>query len=522
MSGTRFHHSAFKTAAFLIALGLGLGLAPSGFEAEARAPMAAFVVDGHTGKVLYSRRADSRRYPASLTKIMTLYVLFEEMRKGRINKHTRMRFSRRASAQAPSKLGLKPGQTIRAVNAIKALVTKSANDVAVAVAEHVSGSEYRFAQRMTRTARRLGMRNTIFRNANGLPNSGQITTARDMVTLAQAIRRDFPEYFHYFKIKNFRYGRRTYRNHNRLLGRYAGMEGIKTGYTRASGFNLTTSVKRGRKHIFATVLGGDSARKRDNYMRYVLDRSFRKATAWSSRRGQSKLAQRFPGKKVQSNSKRHVVKLLRRNPNSRLEDRLLTRRPQHQLAERKLTRKIAAIVNKPTVIESNITDTSAAIGQGSTDTARNTLAYNRSLGATRGSNWRTASIPARPPVSRPATPQPRPVAAAISAPVSIPDVAPAPAPRIERNPQPPVKVNHDPWNIQVGAYAAKSLAQDRVKTVRSAAAALLRGMPGFTQEVDKGDATIYRARFGLRSKKTAHRACSRLKRKGIPCIVLRN
>lgn len=491
MSGSRTHSSAIRTTAFMLAFSLGLALAPRGFDAEARAPMAAYVVDGHTGKVLYSRNATSSRYPASLTKIMTLYVLFEEMRKGRINKHTRMVFSPRASNQAPSKLGLRPGSTIRAANAIKALVTKSANDVAVVVAEHISGTEYRFAQRMTRTARRLGMRNTIFRNANGLPNRGQVTTARDMVKLAQAIRRDFPEYFPYFKIRSFHFRGKNYRNHNRLLGRYAGMEGIKTGYTRASGFNLTTSVQRGRKHVFATVIGGRSARARDAYMRSILDHSFRKATAWSPRRGHSQLAQR--ARPSRTDAQRQVVKLLRRNPAAQLEDRLLTR-------------KIAAIVNKPTVIDSNISDTSAALGQGSTTALPTRVAYRSSLGATRGSSWRTGSV------TKHAAPAPRPVAASL-APVPVS----APARRGE-----PEKTNDDPWNIQVGAYADKGMAIDRLKTVRKAAASLLRGMPGFTQEADKGDSTIFRARFGLQSKHTASRACSRLKSKGIPCIVLRN
>ncbi|PLX35147.1 MAG: D-alanyl-D-alanine carboxypeptidase [Hyphomicrobiales bacterium] len=487
MSGLNTQPLSLKSMVAALALCAGLGLTPFGFEAAARAPMAALAVDGHTGKVLYSRYADSRRYPASLTKIMTLYVLFEEMRKGRVNKHTRMRFSRRASGQAPSKLGLKPGQTIRTIDAIKALITKSANDVAVVVAEHISGSEYRFAQRMTRTARRLGMRNTVFRNANGLPNSGQVTTARDMVKLAQAIRRDFPEYFPYFKIRTFRFRGHNYRNHNRLLGRYAGMEGIKTGYTRASGFNLTTSVKRGRRHVFAAVLGGATSRKRDNYMRAVLDRSLRRAVAWSPRRGASKLARRAAPK----SPRRHVVKLLRRDPQSNLQDRLLTR-------------KITAIVSKPTVIDANISDTSAALGQsGAAMPVR--VAYQPSLGATRGSDWRTGSIAAKRPASRPV---PRPIAASVAA-----------VPKARKAPEP---VNDDPWNIQVGAYADKGLAVDRVKTVRLAAAALLRGMPGFTQEVDKGDSTIYRARFGLRSKHTASRACSTLKRKGIPCIVLKN
>ncbi|MCW2307252.1 D-alanyl-D-alanine carboxypeptidase [Rhodobium gokarnense] len=234
--------------------------------ASANSKYAAIVIDANTGKTLFSRHADAPRYPASLTKIMTLYILFEEMKAGRMNMGTRLKVSRHASAQAPSKLGLKPGSTIKVRDAMMALITKSANDVAAVVAENISGSETRFAKRMTSTARRLGMRNTTFRNASGLPNRAQRTTARDMATLGRAVQQHFPKEYSYFKTRVFKYRGRRYGNHNRLLGRVKGVDGIKTGYTRASGFNLVSSVRRDKRHIVAVVMGGRTGRSRNAHM----------------------------------------------------------------------------------------------------------------------------------------------------------------------------------------------------------------------------------------------------------------
>ncbi|MEO1102924.1 MAG: D-alanyl-D-alanine carboxypeptidase family protein, partial [Pseudomonadota bacterium] len=210
--------------------------------AEANPKYAGYVYDVVSGKTLYSENADAQRFPASLTKIMTVYIMFEEIKAGRLHFGTRMRVSKYAAGRPPSKIGLRVGGSIKVRDAIKALVTKSANDVSVVVAEHISGSEAAFARRMTKTARRLGMKSTTFRNANGLPNSGQVTTARDMVKLGIAVQRDFPQYYGVFQTRTFRYGKRNYRNHNKLLGTVTGVDGIKTGYIRASGFNLVTSV----------------------------------------------------------------------------------------------------------------------------------------------------------------------------------------------------------------------------------------------------------------------------------------
>lgn len=232
---------------------------------------AAMVVDAKTGEVLFSRNADAQRYPASLTKVMTLYLLFEDLERGRLSLNTRIEVSANAAAQAPTSLGLAAGQTIRVEDAILALVTKSANDVAMAVAESLAGSQSAFAQRMNQTARALGMNHTTFRNPHGLPDSGQITTARDMITLGRAIQDRFPQYYPYFATEVFVWNGTRIGNHNNLLGSVEGVNGIKTGYTRASGFNLLTSVNRDGRQVVAIVMGGNTAASRDAHMRELIE-----------------------------------------------------------------------------------------------------------------------------------------------------------------------------------------------------------------------------------------------------------
>lgn len=235
------------------------------------------VVDGHSGKTLTSHNADQKRYPASLTKVMTLYVLFEEMKAGRLKPWSRLRASRKAALQPASKIGIRRGETITVRDAIKALVVKSSNDVAVVIAENIEGSEWNFAKRMTATAKRLGMHHTQFRNASGLPDKRQYTTARDMARLALKTRAHFPQYAAYFKTKKFTWNGRTYKSYNRLLWKYRGSDGMKTGYIRASGYNLTTSAHRGKKYLMAVVIGAKSAGKRNRRMAALLDKSWKKA-----------------------------------------------------------------------------------------------------------------------------------------------------------------------------------------------------------------------------------------------------
>ena len=259
-----------------MALALGV-VVSAGYSASARPKYSAIVIDRNSGKTLYSRNADAQRYPASLTKMMTLYIVFDLIDSGRLSYNTQLRVTANASSQQPSKLGLKVGTKISLHNAIRALVTKSANDVAVTIAENLAGTEEKFARIMTWKAREIGMKNSVFKNASGLPNPDQVTTARDMAILGDRLITDFPKHYSFFKTRYFAYKGRSYRNHNSLLHNFKGTDGIKTGYTRASGFNLVASVKRHGKHLIGVVLGGKSSRHRNANMRSILASAFKKA-----------------------------------------------------------------------------------------------------------------------------------------------------------------------------------------------------------------------------------------------------
>lgn len=227
---------------------------------------AAIVIDVKSGNVLHNTRADAIRFPASLTKMMTMYMAFEALTRRRISLNSQIPVSRYAAGRPASKLYLKAGETIKVDTALRALAVKSANDVATAMAEFLGGSESTFARMMTARARSLGMRSTTFRNASGLPDKRQVTTARDMAKLSVALQKRYPQYFHYFGKSTFVWKGKTIRGHNRVLGMLKGANGIKTGYTRASGFNLATSVRRGDKHLVGVILGEDSGKLRNRHM----------------------------------------------------------------------------------------------------------------------------------------------------------------------------------------------------------------------------------------------------------------
>lgn len=257
-----------------IALAAATAVAPVASTAQAQIPYlqlsesqpkyAAVVVDAKTGEVLYAKRADSPRYPASITKVMTLYLAFEALASGRLKLDDPVEMSPRAAAQAPTKLGLRPGETLTVEQAMQALAIKSANDVAVALAEKLGGSEARFAAMMTLRAQELGMRNTRFVNASGLPDSRQISTARDIAILSRAVMRDYPQYYKLFSQQSFTFRGVTMRNHNGLLGRMPGVDGLKTGYTNASGFNIAVSAVRDNRRLITVVLGAPSTATRNN------------------------------------------------------------------------------------------------------------------------------------------------------------------------------------------------------------------------------------------------------------------
>ncbi|CDX16531.1 Penicillin-binding protein [Mesorhizobium sp. ORS 3324] len=235
---------------------------------------AAIVVDASTGKTLFEVNSTAQRYPASLTKMMTLYMLFEALESGRVTKETQIPVSDHAASQPPTKLRFRRGETIDVDSAIRAMVVKSANDVAVAVGEYLGGgSEEQFAAMMTAKAHQLGMVSTNFRNACGLPDDGQVTSARDMAVLGIALEHRFPQHFHYFSESDFMFRGRLVRGHNDMLGRVRGVDGIKTGYIRASGYNIVTSYNADGRHLIAVVMGAESARQRNDHVEALIQRS---------------------------------------------------------------------------------------------------------------------------------------------------------------------------------------------------------------------------------------------------------
>ncbi|PWK70621.1 D-alanyl-D-alanine carboxypeptidase [Aminobacter sp. AP02] len=241
----------------------------------------AIVVDASNGRTLYQAYATAPRYPASLTKMMTLYLTFEALQQGKVSKTTLIPVSSNAASQPPSKLGFRRGEQIELEAAIRALATKSANDVAVAVGEYLGGTEEAFAARMTAKARQLGMINTVFRNASGLPDPQQHTTARDMAVLGMALRKHFPQNYYYFAATDFNFRGKRVRGHNDLLGRVNGVDGIKTGYIRASGFNIVTSVNADGRKLIIVVMGGDTARKRNAHVEELIVRYMPRAAGGS-------------------------------------------------------------------------------------------------------------------------------------------------------------------------------------------------------------------------------------------------
>ncbi|MCH7555026.1 MAG: D-alanyl-D-alanine carboxypeptidase [Proteobacteria bacterium] len=261
----------FKSAALALVI---LTAAAASMPAPLLARSAAVVIDGDTGAVLYQKNMNHRHYPASLTKMMTLYLLFEAIESGDVTLRSSFKVSARAAGQPNSKLGLRKGKRIRVSHAILALIVKSANDVATVVAEGLAGSEVAFARKMTAKAKALGMKRTSFRNASGLPNRGQLSTARDMAQLARALYLDFPRYYKFFAATSFRYGGKTYRGHNKFVSSYDGADGLKTGYIRASKFNLAASAKRRGQRLFAVVFGARSPDRRDREMANLLDGAF--------------------------------------------------------------------------------------------------------------------------------------------------------------------------------------------------------------------------------------------------------
>lgn len=484
-------------------------------------PYASIVVDGNTGAVMQATNADSARHPASLTKMMTLYLLFERLEAGKIKLNSELPVSAHAAAQAPSKLGLKPGDTIKVETAIEAIVTKSANDVAVSIGEALGGDEVSFSKLMNAKARALGMTHTTYRNASGLPDDEQVTTARDQALLGRALQDRFPRYFHYFSTRSFTYEGRTVRGHNRLLGSVDGVDGIKTGYIHASGFNIVTSVNRDHRHIVAVVFGGATARARDAQVRSLIASTINKA---STKRTAPPVGE---GTAMAMADVRLPAKLPASPPP-----------PAHDPRDDVKSTTAAATPApgstapiKPTAVQTYIVHPGnirlAALSPMPSGSRKLTPAPATASPAVVTTIATKKSEPPPPPGAGPGILGVLSMAdarAASEAPAAKPRgntqlaaVAPVPLPA----PEPQAKPRGG-WMIQVGAFPDETAAKQRLTAAQTKAKTQLASADPFTEKVAKGQQSLYRARFGGLDKGQAETACKYLKLNEIPCMLLKN
>jgi D-alanyl-D-alanine carboxypeptidase len=609
------------------------------------APYADIVVDANSGTVLHATNPDASRHPASLTKIMTLYLLFEQLEAGKLKLDSALKVSAEAAEQSPTKLGLKPGSTLAVEEAIKGMVTRSANDAAVVVAEAIADSESDFAKLMTRKAQALGMKGTVYKNASGLPNDDQVTTARDQAILGRAIQERFPRYYKYFSIRSFTFRGQSISNHNHLLGKVDGVDGIKTGYISASGFNLVTSVHRGGRYLVAVVMGGSSGASRDARMRDLITE---KITLASIKRTAPMVAE---AEHAARNSETAVVAKAEAKPEPMVVIKSEPRPAPMAVAkaEPKVANKldvkaepkgeakpaprfaVASAVSFPARIHAaapatepmqseaaataTLTQTHVIIG--STEPIQPVLVKTLTVRAV----TKTASLvrvqatspaheaqpipavlsasaaapaeaappaaaapvaaaepepapapaaatKAEPPASGAAAAKPEPMAPAMAvkadpepAAAPKPDATPARAPAVAAKaesvadsvaptiaapaasttktgmaatkPAAPVpaakpaavatKPQHHPgWVIQVGAFPAEQAAKQRLSNVQTKASKMLTGAEPFTETVDKGGTTFYRARFAGLDKEQAEAACKYLKKNDVECVTIKN
>ncbi len=453
----------------IMILALAMSFVVAGAASSMAARSSAIVVDAKTGKVLYSSDANGRRYPASLTKMMTLYLTFEAMAKGRISRNTPVPFSAKAAAEPPTKLGVKAGGAVSVETAILSMVTKSANDSSTALGEMLGGSEANFARMMTAKARQLGMNGTVFRNANGLPDPGQFTTARDMATLGIALREHFPQYYSYFSQRSFLYGRQRINGHNRLLGRIKGVDGIKTGYTRASGFNLVSSVSDGNRRLVAVVMGGTSGRSRDNQMAGLINAYMPRA---STRGGGALVAKGGDNNPIKALAKVFLPKNDAPTPDDKpvIEDDAVASNDDPTSADEQT---VAAVEEPAPVVKARKVKT-VIVTAPKVETAQVVAAY------------------AEP---------------AAEAPQALDPVNTASVP--------------SGWAVQVASSPKQSEAQAFLDKTAKQAPKILASASGFTVAFDKDGETYYRARFGgFGSKTAAWNACNALKKKKITCYAV--
>lgn len=522
---------------FHLAIGLGLvtiaGSLISTAEARPRhrrhaavstysPPYAAIVVDANSGRVLHAVNENALRHPASLTKVMTLYMLFEQLERGKYRLDSEIPISSHAASRPPTKLGLRPGQTITIDDAIKAVVTRSANDIATAIGEAIGGDEETFADLMTRKARSLGMSRTHFANASGLPDPDQVTTATDLAILGRAIQERFPRYYGYFQTHTFYYGRQAIRNHNRLLGSVEGVDGIKTGYTRSSGFNLLTSAKRDGHRIVGVVLGGKSGGARDRVMAGLVE-------DYIDSGSRSRTAPMIAERPVERQAAPVVVAAA---PPPRPEPAPSILPPMR--TEAPVSRPVALVASaasayapedrpRPAVITSERATTasvrsgSPTVLDGSTSSrpvaaATATPSSMRWMTGPRGveSDPRTKSAfvaPVKPNDAKPET-----KVAKFVPPAGIP------AAREAASRPPAVKG----LMIQIGATDDQTKAQELLSRAKAQGRSVLGSAQPFTEKVQKGKETLWRARFAGLSEDGAEAACKTLKRSGFACFMTRN
>ncbi len=501
-------------------------------------PYAAMVVDVKSGRTLHAVNEDAARIPASLTKVMTLYMLFEQMERGRFDMDSELKVSSYAASQPPTKLGLRAGTTLSVGDAIKSMITLSANDSSVVVAENIAGSEEAFAEQMTRKARSLGMGSTRFYNPHGLPHSPpNLTTARDLTILARAIQERFPRYFPLFQTRAFQYGSRTIRGHNRLLGKVEGVDGIKTGYTRASGFNLMTSARADGHQIVSVVLGGRSGASRDKIMTDLVLANLPRATT----SGRSSVM---------------VAEAPEREERPRPEERV---RPEER--PRVAAAEPAPIpVPRPETVSAPLPAAARAYAPMPTQTpiapprpvsAGQPLQISnmRPVTATTtpsAMRWSIGAQPAdakvlRPPANVDTTSSIAKLAEPAAAPVKVAENRAEPVaasvarksdavPARIQAPEPAPAMSHQAavvasgkWVIQLGATDDEAKAKEILARARTKAAGSLASASGFTEKVEKGGSTLFRARFaGFDDSKDAQNACAKLKRGGFSCFATKS
>jgi len=499
---------------------------------------AAIVVDANSGTVLHASNPDALRHPASLTKIMTLYMLFERLEAGKLKLDTPLKVSAHAEDQAPTKLDLEDGETILVEEAIKGMVTRSANDAAVVVAEALAESEEEFARLMTRKAHALGMSKTVYRNASGLPNDAQVTTARDQAILGRAIQERFPTYYKYFQTKSFVFRGHTIGNHNRLLGRVEGVDGIKTGFTNASGFNLVTSLRRDKRHVVAVVLGGSSAGSRDSRMRELLSQYVPSA---ATKRTAPMIAEAATPKNEAAKNegaKVDTIKLeMAKNEPAAVRAAPAEAKPEGQRFD------LASASSVP--VHLDLPSASAApqrAAPGSNDPIQPVMVKTFNVkGNNTVASAATAPFAGLPRPNEPARADPartEPARAAAPAGDALPPPPPGARPGVlgtlpasvamatpPADPAPPQAAKPRPrsgWIIQVGAYPDEDEAKRRLGTVKIKALRLLSDAEPFTEPTVKDGTTYYRARFAGLNKDQAEAVCSYLKRNDVECVAIKN